>query len=548
MPIGGGIGRLVWEYLVWEYQESDDPLMTTGTRAITARQADSVFGRLGGYPFSVAAVSVAVAGTFVLRQWMGPSVSILFFPAVITAAMYGGYGPALLATFLSACSLAYFFVPPTGSFNVGPDDLIRLVVFAVVAVVTASLSAAQKRAELAQRRALDESREALSTLRKVSGWPVFVDTTLAGAAMRLLEHAASVVGSASAVAAWEAADEPWVYVADSGASEAVVRRYPPNELDEVVPPELDGVACVSASTVSDRTPLFVSRDGALSEWTGCVAHPAIAARLTRVGVASAPFSIEHLSGRLFFNGIDGAAPEILPLTEVVAREVGNSLERLHLQDRLQQIAIREDRIRVARDLHDGVLQSLTGIRFRLQALADEPDAPSSVRDRLLAVERAIAIEQRELRLFIEDLRPAPRRHAPGEAIAAGLEELRGRLATEWSTPIAVRVSPSDLSLPQEAEQTLRFVVREAVVNALKHAHPSRVSVDVVHEPPLWLRVTVSDDGRGFPFRGRLEHDELVAANAGPVSLRERLASAHGTLAIESTATGSRVEMALPLSG
>ena len=520
--------------------------MTTGTRAITARQADSVLGRLGGYPFSLAAVSVAVVGTFALRPWMGPSVSILFFPAVITAAMHGGDGPALLATFLSACSLAYLFVPPTNSFDVGPDDLIRLVVFAVVAIVTASLSAAQKRAELAQRRALDESREALNTLRKVSGWPVFVDATLAGAAMRLLEHAASVVGSATAVAAWEAEDEPWVYVADSGAGEAVVRRYSPNELDEVVPPELDGVAFVSRTGVGDRTPLFVSREGALSEWTGRPAHHDIAARLTRSGVASAPFSVEHLSGRLFFNGIDLAAPEILPLTEVVAREVGNSLERLHLHDRLQQVAIREDRIRVARDLHDGVLQSLTGIRFRLQALADAQDAPSSVRDHLLAVERAIAIEQRELRLFIEDLRPVLRRHATGETVAAALEELRGRLATEWSTPIAVRVSPPDLSLPHEAEQTLRFVVREAVVNALKHAHASRVSVEVVHEPPQWLSVTVSDDGRGFPFRGRLEHDELVAANAGPVSLRERLASVRGTLAIESTATGSRVEVALPL--
>jgi len=89
-------------------------------------------------------------------------------------------------------------------------------------------------------------------------------------------------------------------------------------------------------------------------------------------------------------------------------------------------------------------------------------------------------------------------------------------------------------------------VQEATVNALKHAQPSRVSVEVVHAPPAGLRVTVSDDGRGFPFRGRLEHEDLVAANAGPVSLRERLAAVHGTLAIDSTATGSRLEMSLPL--
>lgn len=517
------------------------------TRSLApAGRSQAILSQFGGYTFSLAAVTIAVAGTFALRPWMGSSVSILFFPAVIVAAMYGGYGPSLLATFLSSCALAYFFVPP--SFDVGPDDVIRLIVFAIVAVVTASLSSAQKRAEMAQRRALDESREALRTLRKVSDWPVFVDSTLAGAALRLLEHAANVVGSAAAVAAWEAEDEPWVYVADSGASEAIVRKYAPNELDKIVPDALDGVAFVTDLAVTGETTVTVSRDGTLEDWRGRAAHPAIAARLMRIGLASAPFSVEHLSGRLFFNGIAAAPPDIIPLTEVVAREVGNSLERLHLHDRLQQVAIREDRIRVARDLHDGVLQSLTGIRFRLQALADEQDAPSSVRDRLLAVERAISIEQRELRLFIEDLRPVPRRRESGGTVAASLEELRARLAAEWSTPIAVRVTPQELSLPQEAEQTLRFVVREAAVNALKHAHPSRVSVEVVHEPPEWLRVTVSNDGRGFPFRGRLEHDELVAANAGPVSLLERLTSVHGTLAIESTATGSSMEIALPLAG
>src|SRR5439155_1657134 len=108
------------------------------------------------------------------------------------------------------------------------------------------------------------------------------------------------------------------------------------------------------------------------------------------------------------------------------------------------IAIREDRIRVARDLHDGVLQSLTGIRLQLQALADEHGAPSLISDRLLAVERAIAIEQRELRLFIEDLKPIGS-HRSTEADLAGALSLRervaaagGRLAIE-SAPTGSRV-------------------------------------------------------------------------------------------------------------
>jgi signal transduction histidine kinase len=501
---------------------------------------------LRGYSLSLAAVSLAVLGTFAIRPWMGTSVSILFFPAVMITAMYGGYGPALLATVLSSCALAFLFIPPHYTIDIGADDLIRVVVFAAVALITASLASAQRRAELAQRRALDESRDALRTLRKVSGWPVFVDSTLAGAAVRLLEHAASVLGSQAAIAVWEAEDEPWVYMADSSAGETVVRRFAPHELEHIVPAELERTTIVT-DKAGGAGAFLVSRDGVLTAWKEPIAHSHVAARLGDGALASAPFTVEHLAGRLFFSGLAGPSSEIIPLAEVVAREVGNSLEHLHLHDRLQQVAIREDRIRVARDLHDGVLQSLTGIRFRLQALADEQDAPSAVRDRLLAVERAIAIEQRELRLFIEDLRPVPRRREADGTVAAALEDLRARLAAEWSTPIAIRVSPPELSLSKEAEQTLRFVVREASVNALKHAHPSRVSVEVVHDPPAWLRITVANDGRGFQFRGRMEHEELVAANAGPVSLRERLASAGGTLAIESTATGSRLEIALPLA-
>jgi signal transduction histidine kinase len=110
----------------------------------------------------------------------------------------------------------------------------------------------------------------------------------------------------------------------------------------------------------------------------------------------------------------------------------------------------------------------------------------------------------------------------------------------------VRATPPDLRVPSGAEQTLRLLVREAIINALKHAQPSRVSVDVERINPGSLRVVVSDDGRGFPFRGRRTHEELQAANAGPVSLRERLSSIGGALAIESMATGSRVEMTVPV--
>jgi signal transduction histidine kinase len=471
--------------------------------------------KLSSYLWAVLAVAIASAATLLVQRWIGPNVSLMFFPAVVLAAVYGGYGPALLATVLSTFSLAFFFVPPRYSFDVGPADWIRLTVFAAVAVATASLSVARRRAEAAQRRALDELHGALPTVRKVSGWPTFVGAGFAAGSRQLLAHAAAVVGCARAIACCETEDEPWVYVVDSASTSDTLARLAP-----------------SASRPGASPP---PREATLA-CEGPHGEPAD---------ASAPFELEHLAGRVFFVGTPAPGPDLIPLAQIVAREVGNSLEQLYIHDRMQQVAVREDRIRVARDLHDGVLQSLTGIRFQLQALAEGRVDGSPVGDHLLAIERAIAIEQRALRRFIEDLKPAPRRAVAHGGVVRTLEELRDRLGAEWQAPITVRVVPADLGLRADVEEAVRLMVREAAINALKHAHPSRVSVEVDAADDGALHIVVANDGHGFPFRGRLDHEALVAQNAAPASLRGRVEELGGTMAIESTFTGSRVEITLP---
>jgi signal transduction histidine kinase len=501
------------------------------------------------YVATAFAVALAAAATLVLRPWMGPSVSILFFPAIILAAMYGGYGPSILGALLSTACLAFFIIPPYNSFDVGTDDALRLTVFAAVAVVTASISSARQRAEALQRQAFKELQRGIATLRKVSGWPLVVDTSVAAGIRRVLAHAANVVGAECAIAIWETEEEPWVFIAASEGSPQILTKHAPAELTPAVHDELTTATMLSTEPVGENIDVTISRDGEIGQWHGTPVHKDIARHLGGRGFASAPFEVEHHSGRTFFSGLASVTNDVMPLVEVVSREVGNSLEQLYGHDRLQQLAIREDRLRVARDLHDGVLQSLTGARFQLQLLAD--DAPSSVRDRLLAVERAIAIEQRELRLFIDALKPELPRRGAGP-VANSLEAERARLAAEWKTPISLRVEPADMALPPATEQEVRLMVREAVVNALKHAHPSRVAVEVESNGPAppgsgaSVRVVISNDGRGFPFRGRYDHAQLVAANVGPVSLRERVHSLAGTMAIESMPTGSRVEISVPI--
>lgn len=105
------------------------------------------------YILAATAVAVASLATGVLWPWLAPSVSVLFFPVVMVVATYGGLGAGLIATLLSAASIAYFFMPPYWSFKVGAADLVSLVAFVGATALIASVANARRRAEDALRRA-----------------------------------------------------------------------------------------------------------------------------------------------------------------------------------------------------------------------------------------------------------------------------------------------------------------------------------------------------------------------------------------------------------
>jgi len=440
---------------------------------------------------------------------MGGSVSLLFFPAVIVPAAYGGYGPGAVAAVLAALSMAYYFIPPAFVLDFGIDDGIRLFVFGSVAGITAWLSARRRQAEQALRLSLRRVEDNVLTLQRVSGWPPIIGPDASASVRQMLAHAAAVVGAGAAAVAWETEDEPQIYVSSTAEPHGLV-----------------------------------SKAASIFDWRSEPPHTEIAARIGQHAPGSALFETEQVAGRVYFTGLNSAAGELAPTLALVAREIGNSLGQLHLAERVRQLAVHEDRIRVSRDLHDGVLQSLTGIRLELQAVADTAGPES---DRLRALERALAIEQRELRLFIDELKPASRGITEADPIAVRLREMCSRFSVEWKVPVTLRVTPPDIALPRTVEQALRLMIHEGVSNSLKHGHPSRVAIEV-ETSDVELKVAISDDGLGFPFRGRLDHDELAAFTAGPVSLRERVSALDGRLSVESRPTGSRVEFVIPVAG
>jgi signal transduction histidine kinase len=90
------------------------------------------------------------------------------------------------------------------------------------------------------------------------------------------------------------------------------------------------------------------------------------------------------------------------------------------------------------------------------------------------------------------------------------------------------------------------LVQEASVNAARHGKATEVRVSLVVRDG-WLDIGVADDGCGFPFQGRFDGDALAKRQLGPRTLRERVSALGGTLALESSGAGARLEMRLPLA-
>ena len=223
------------------------------------------------------------------------------------------------------------------------------------------------------------------------------------------------------------------------------------------------------------------------------------------------------------------------------------VNRLFSEQRLVDTAKHDERLRLARELHDGVLQSLTGAALQLEAFArlagTDPDAAYQ---RLHDIEQVIVEEQRALRTWIDAMTPAiPVAMATSTDLAKALQALCRRIEQQssWSLTTRLSVSPHGV-IPRILGDEVYRLVQESLTNIVRHARARKASVrlELSHERVV---VAVEDDGCGFTFRGRRDLAKLIETRSGPVSIRGRLASLSGDLVVTSTPHGSRLEMGLP---
>ena len=237
----------------------------------------------------------------------------------------------------------------------------------------------------------------------------------------------------------------------------------------------------------------------------------------------------------------GSGP--LRLLRAVAVRIGPAIHTLDLLGQLGSRVGAAARARVARELHDGVIQSLIGLEMQVEAwrrtAADE--APTAG-DRLAHIQQVLRREIVDLRELMQQLKPPS--IDPSELLDY-LADLIGRFQQQ-SGIIAHFVTEIDqLNLSPHVCGELARIVQEALVNVRKHSGARTVLVRVSAPEGYW-KFEIDDDGRGFGFAGRHSQADLEIGRKGPVVIKERVRAIGGTLAIESVpGQGARVEIWIP---
>lgn len=224
---------------------------------------------------------------------------------------------------------------------------------------------------------------------------------------------------------------------------------------------------------------------------------------------------------------------------IVADQLAIALENARLYNRVQEVAVLDERQRLARDLHDSVTQLIFSITLVAQSI--RPAYQKDVLEGERRIARVLELSQQalaEMRELLTELRN-PVQEGLVPAIRKHIERLQQREGLQVQYEVAA-YSPR----PVEQEETLYRIVQEALNNVVKHARAHHVRVHLAQDP-RGLELTVSDDGLGFDA----EHLPSNGGSSGGLGLRgmrERIERLGGTIYIQSNlGAGTAIVAFLP---
>jgi signal transduction histidine kinase len=362
----------------------------------------------------------------------------------------------------------------------------------------------------------------------------------------MLAQTSEVLEAPRTLLVWEEADEPWTEVAIWDQGRVDQTREPPGSLGDVVNERVSQSSFFCRDLRAAEPLTFIRGPKGLETWRGLPIDQRLRDRFDVRALAAWPLKGTSFHGWLFCLDRPAFSLQDLAVGDVVADLATARLSQAYLLQKLRDTVVTTERVRLARDLHDGVLQTLTGAALQLQAARRTLTVdPAAAEERLSQVQRIIAAGQNDLRFFINQL--GPQRAAEGGPIdlRGHVHELADRIRRQWGVPVTVATEPSALEIPDLLVTDLFLLIHEALVNAARHARASAIQLAIFREAHQ-ISIAVVDDGQGFPFEGRYSLADLTRDQIGPRTLRERVASLGGSLEIDSRRSGSRVSLTVPL--
>jgi signal transduction histidine kinase len=257
-----------------------------------------------------------------------------------------------------------------------------------------------------------------------------------------------------------------------------------------------------------------------------------------------PITVKGSSlGRLYLTDKIGA-PEFSEddqsLVETFALHAGIAMENARLHEQLRRLAVVDERDRISKDLHDGIIQNMYAVSLSLEdvpELMDDDRAEATAR-----VERAIDsihLSIQDIRNFIFGLRSEL---FEGASLVGGLAALVEEYRHNTMIDLELRISGAVAEPPAEVAGQLLAIVSESLANVLRHSRGSRASVVLIApvDDPAW-ELTIEDNGVGFDPAGISPFGHRGLANT-----RERAILLGGSVTIDSQpGSGTRVIVRVP---
>ncbi len=243
---------------------------------------------------------------------------------------------------------------------------------------------------------------------------------------------------------------------------------------------------------------------------------------------SPPLAVEvmRLAWLAALNGV-----AVYVIVYLTSREEQQTREIVALEQSLKDMAIVEERNRIARDIHDGLGASLSGViiqaEYLLTLTKKDADLQTEVKELKTGAEEAIDEVRRAVSMWRDDFQLVPQ-----------LENTITTFTSRHKVPVELKVQGEAQKLPEAQELGIFRILQECLTNIAKHAHTSKVVVGVRFAPEE-IVLEIVDDGAGF------DPNKTPKNHYGLINMRERAKKAGGEVSIESApGQGTRVRLAV----